>query len=309
MNKRFLIALAGAVVFGLLSIFLAQKYLEGQAKKIRDAEQTEVVMATTEIPLGTEINGQQIQIVRYPKNLLPPGAMIRAQEVQGRVAMVNIPLKTVILNEQLASPGSAPGMSGVTAPGLRSVSVRVDEASSVAGFVVPGAYVDVIAIMQPQLEGARPVSKVILQKVKVLAGGQRMETKSDGKPAQYNTVTLEVTPAQAEKLKLAESEGRLQLSIRNTTDQLVEKTPGATRRDVLADIALEQRALEGTRNYSGAAKPGATPPPFSFNINYPQGQQQQQQQPQQIPVKKVGPIGPTIELIQGSKRERIEMMP
>lgn len=305
MNKRFLIALAGAIVFGLLSIFLAQKYLEGRAKQIRDAEETEVVIATADIPLGTQINNQQIQTVRYPIRLLPAGAMVKAQEVQGRVTMVNVPAKTVILNEQLAGIGSAPGMSGITAPGLRSVSVRVDEASSVAGFVMPGAYVDVIAIMQPQAEGARPVSKVILQKVKVLAGGQQMQTKTDGKAALVNTVTLEVTPPQAEKLKLAESEGRLQLSIRNATDQLVEKTPGATRRDVLADIALEQRALEGTRNYGGGAKPGATPPPFNFNINYPQGQQQQQQQ---MPVKRV-PLGPTIELIQGSKRERIEMMP
>lgn len=129
-----------------------------------------------------------------------------------------------------------------------------------AGFVAPETYVDVIAIMQPQLDGAKAVSKVILQKVKVLAGGQKMETKSDGKAALVNTVTLEVTPAQAEKLKLAEAEGRLQLSIRNGIDQIIEKTPGATKRDVINDIALENRAREGTRDgMGGPARAGQAP--------------------------------------------------
>jgi Flp pilus assembly protein CpaB len=162
----------------------------------------------------------------------------------------------------------------------------------------------VIAIMQPQLDGAKSVSKVILQKVKVLAGGQRMETKSDGKAALVNTVTLEVTPAQAEKLKLAEAEGRLQLSIRNGTDQIIEKTPGATRRDVLNDIALENRAREGTRDgFGGSARPMQSPPPFNINLNQPGG-------PVTTPptVKVIRPEK-SIELIEGSKRSRVEMVP
>jgi hypothetical protein len=117
-------------------------------------------------------------------------------------------------------------------------------------------------------------------------------------------MTLEVTPSQAEKLKLAEAEGRLQLSIRNATDQIIEKTPGATRRDVINDIALEQRALEGTRNnYGGGARPGPTPPAWTINVNNPNAPTQT------VPVKKVGPIGPSIERIEGAKRSRIEMIP
>jgi Flp pilus assembly protein CpaB len=162
--------------------------------------------------------------------------------------------------------------------------------------------VDVIAIMQPQLEGAKPVSKVILQKVKVLATGQKNETKSDGKAALVNTVTLETTPAQAEKLKLAEAEGRLQLSIRNTTDQIVEKTPGATKRDVLNDVALEVRAREGTRD-GGGARPSATPPTINMNI---QGLNPPATTP---PTVRVISRERSIELIEGSKRTRVEMVP
>lgn len=304
MNRRFLLALAGAVFFGLLSIYAANIYLKNQADRVRSEQETNVVIATTDIPIGTQINEQQIQVVRYPKNLLPEKAMVDKKEVLGRVSVTDISAKTPIIDRQLSSPGAQPGLSGVTPSGMRAVSVRVDEASSVGGFVAPGTYVDVIAILQPQIDGAKQVSKVILQKVRVLAGGQQMQTKADGKPALVNTVTLEVTPAQAEKLKLAEAEGRLQLSIRNATDQIIEKTPGATRRDVINDMALEQRALEGTRNlYGGAPKAGPTPPPLNFYING------QNQGGQATPVKKVGPIGPTIELIKGSERTRIEMVP
>jgi len=145
-----------------------------------------------------------------------------------------------------------------------------------------------------------------LQKVRVLAGGQKYENTKDGKAALVNTVTLELSPAQAEKVKLAEAEGRLQLSIRNATDQEMPKTPGATKRDVLDDIALERRALEGTRQAAGGIRPAAgTPPPFPPINIYGNQPQQQIQTPQG---KKVN-LEKTIELIEGSKRSRVEMVP
>jgi pilus assembly protein CpaB len=302
MNRRFLLALAGAIFFGLLAIMAAKSYLSSRVSKEIEQNQTNVIFAKTEIARGTKIGPEHVFVERYPTKLLPEGAMFKKDEVIGRVAFLDVPAKTLILEKQLAGLGAQPGMSGITAPGMRSVSVRVDEASSVAGFVTPETYVDVIAIMQPQLEGAKPVSKVILQKVKVLATGQKNETKSDGKAALVNTVTLETTPAQAEKLKLAEAEGRLQLSIRNTTDQIVEKTPGATKRDVLNDVALEIRAREGTRD-GGGARPSATPPTINMNIH---GLNPPATTP---PTVRVISRERSIELIEGSKRTRVEMVP
>lgn len=305
MNRRFLIALAGAVVFGLLAIYLAQIYVQNRVTREIAEQKTGVVMATADIPLGTEINAQQVAVVKVDRGLVPEGALLKKEEVVGRVTTADIPAKTVLMGRQLAGIGAQPGLAGIITEGMRSVSVRVDEASGVAGFIAPGTYVDVIAIMAPQLEGAKPVSKVILQKVRVLAGGQKMENTKDGKPALVNTVTLELTPEQAEKIKLAEAEGRLQLSIRNATDQDIPKTPGATKRDVLDDIALERRALEGTRNGAGAGpRPGPTIQPWNINLNYPNNQQQ----PQGPPVKRVN-LEKTIELIEGSKRTRVEMVP
>jgi pilus assembly protein CpaB len=303
MNRRFLLALAGAIFFGLLAILAAKSYLSARVSQQIAQTETNVIIAKTGIARGDKIGPEHIVVERYPRRLLPEGAILKKEEVIGRVAYADISAKTVILDKQLAGLGAQPGLSGITSPGMRSVSVRVDEASGVAGFVAPETYVDVIAIMQPQLDGAKPVSKVILQKVKVLAGGQKMETKSDGKAALVNTVTLEVTPAQAEKLKLAEAEGRLQLSIRNGIDQIIEKTPGATKRDVLNDVALENRAREGTRdNGGGYSKPAQAPPPITFNMN-------PNQQPAAPPTVRIVPREKTIELIEGAKRTRIEMAP
>ncbi|MBK8314949.1 MAG: Flp pilus assembly protein CpaB [Acidobacteria bacterium] len=231
MNRRFLLALAGAVFFGLLSIYAAQIYLKNRVNQERSEQETNVVIASTDIPLGTQINEQQVQVVRYPKSLLPEKAMGRKEEVIGRVSIADISARTPIIDRQLAGIGAQPGLSGVTPSGMRAVAVRVDEASSVAGFVAPGTYVDVIAIPQRQTDGARQVSKEILRKVRVRAGGQQMQTKADGKSALVNTVTLEETLSQAEQLKPAQAEGRLQLSIRNATDQIIERPlapPGVT---------------------------------------------------------------------------------
>ncbi len=303
MNRRFLLALAGAVFFGLLAIMAAKNYLSSRVSQEIAQTETNVVIAKTEIPRGTKIGPEHIIVERYPKRLLPEGAMVKKDEVIGRVAYLDIASRTLILDRQLAGLGAQPGLSGITSPGMRSVSVRVDEASGVAGFIAPETYVDVIAIMQPQLDGAKPVSKVILQKVKVLAGGQKMETKSDGKPALVNTVTLEVTPAQAEKLKLAEAEGRLQLSIRNGIDQIIEKTPGATKRDVLNDMALENRAREGSRDAFGApARASQAPPPITLNLN-------QNQPATTPPTVRIISREKSIELIEGSKRTRVEVVP
>ena len=316
MNKRFLLALAGAVFFGLVSIYAAKIYLEKRVDIAKQKEETDLVIAVTDIPLGTKIEPQHIMVVRYQNELVPNQAMVQENEVLGRVTISDVSAKTPVLSRHLAGLGAQPGLSGVTPAGMRAVSVRVDEASSVGGFVAPGTYVDVIAIMQPQLDGAHQVSKVILQKVRVLAGGQQMKNSAEGKPSLVNTVTLEVTPAQAEKLKLAEAEGRLQLSIRNATDLVIETTPGATRRDVLNDASLEQRASIGVRGGGGGGfrQPASMPVPPAWNIG---ATLPAAAPPATAPAaagaapaaKRAAPPTPTVELIEGAKRSRVVIVP
>ncbi|MBI1765739.1 MAG: Flp pilus assembly protein CpaB [Acidobacteria bacterium] len=297
MDRRFWIAVIGALCFGLLLTQAVRRYLQTSIQARSAEELTEVVVALSDIPLGSEINPQQIGLAKYPKSLLSPESVFERHAVVHRVALTEIPALTPVLKRQLAALGTPVGLSGLLKPGLRAVAVRVDETSGNSESTKTndylGSYVDVIAIMPPPLENAKPVSKVILQNIRVLAGGDVAQTR---KTVWGKVVWLEVTPSQAEKLKLAEAEGRLQLSIRNATDRLVETTPGATRRDVLADAALEARAANdllrkpaGLRPLSQRhTLPAATPAPAASDSGTP-GEKK----------------GPSIELIEGRKRTRV----
>jgi pilus assembly protein CpaB len=297
MNKRFVIALVGAAVFGLLAILVAQNYLQQQIREKAQQDVTQVVIATADIPIGTTIAAQQVRTENYPRSLIPEGALTKTEAVVERVAITDIAAKTPILARYLAAPGSPPGPAGQLQPGMRAVSVRVDEASSVAGFALAGNYVDVIVIIQPPVPDAKPVAKTILQNIKVLANGQQTQTRADGKPMLSNTVTLEVTPAQAERIKLAESEGKLQLAIRNSTDRLIGSTPGYTKTEVLDDPGLIARSTGGA--HREAPPPRATPtiPPL-------QVVRAASASPTPIPRQLV-----TVELIEGSKRSKLEYAP
>lgn len=299
MDKRFWLAVAGALCCGLLLTRATQHYLQTSLNQRSAEELTEVVVALADIPLGSEIRAEQVKLVKYPKTLISPESVFDEQTVVRRVAVSEIPALTPVLSRQLAAPGTPIGLSGLLKPGLRAVAVRVDETNGNVELNeerdYAGSVVDVIAILVPPVENAKPVSKVILQNIRVLAGGNGTQTR---KTVWGKIVWLEVTPAQAEKLKLAEAEGRLQLSIRNASDRLVEATPGATRRDVLADAALEERAaLEPARKSSAlrTSPPRLTLPKATSTPDTPAG------------VPPVEKNGPSVELIEGRKRTRVEI--
>lgn len=299
MDRRFWMAVVGALCCGLLLTQAVRQYLQTSLAKRSAEELTEVVVALSDISLGSEISPEQVGLVKYPKSLISSESVFDKQTVVRRVAVAEIPALTPVLNRHLAAPGTPLGLSGLLKPGLRAVAVRVDETSGNIELNetsnYSGSYVDVIAIMPPPLENAKPVSKMILQNIRVLAGGNAAQTR---KTVWGKVVWLEVTPAQAEKLKLAEAEGRLQLSIRNATDRLVETTPGATRRDVLADAALEERAA------SDPPRKAATLRPAPPRLTLPKVTSTPVAPGTAPPGDK---NGPSVELIEGRKRTRVEI--
>ena len=110
---------------------------------------------------------------------------------------------------------------------MRAVSVRVNEVIGVAGYVLPGTRVDVVATASPTDAHADTTSKVVLSNVQVLTAGTRMEQDQEkGKPMQVTVVTLLVNPEQSERLALASTEGKIQLALRNPLDQGAPETPG-----------------------------------------------------------------------------------
>jgi pilus assembly protein CpaB len=150
--------------------------------------------------------------------------------------VVNIAAREPITESRLAPEGTAAGLSAVIPEGYRAMTVKVDDAAGISGFIMPGAFVDVVVVIDPR-EGSGmqdPISKIVLQNIKVLANGQNIDKPENQREANsVKAVTLQVTPEQAEKLALASNEGKLQLVMRNQIDQGDEQTKGVNKRELI----------------------------------------------------------------------------
>src|SRR5215475_8486232 len=160
-NKRLIIALAGAVICGLLGVLLITRYLSQVEAFTKDLGN--VVVAKQEISLGSKITKEQVALAQIPNGSVPEGAFIKIDDVVGRVAVQSIGVRETITTMKLAPAGTGGGLSAVIPEGYRAVTVRVDEVVGISGFVMPGSYVDVVAVVTPQnqagSEAAGPISK------------------------------------------------------------------------------------------------------------------------------------------------------
>jgi pilus assembly protein CpaB len=233
-NKRFLVVLTGALVFGLLTAVSVSRYLS--SAQAYNKNLNTVVVAKVAIPVGTKIIEDQIGVVQLPKESVPDGTFQTVDKLIGRVAVMNIAPREPVTDAKLAPEGTAGGLSAVIPEGYRAMTVKVDEVVGISGFIQPGALVDIVVVIDPAdaREGQGPVSKIVLQNIKVLANGQNIDQpKNEREVTTVRAVTLQVTPEQAEKLALSATEGKLQLVMRNSTDQDNEVTPGVNKRGLL----------------------------------------------------------------------------
>lgn len=245
-NKALVFVLIGAVFFGLIAAVSVSRFLSNtQANNLNP-----IVVAKVEIPLGAKIIAEQLTTVRVPRNATPEGTFDALDKVIGRITVTRIAAREPVTNFRLAAEGATAGLSAIVPEGYRAMTVKVDDESGLSGFLNPGAIVDVLAIINPSGSGTGdPISKIVLQNIKVLANGENMDEPKDRREAsKVRTVTLQVTPEQAEKLALASADGRLRLALRNSIDQGDQQTPGASRRTLLTG----ERALP-------APEPGAPP--------------------------------------------------
>ncbi len=278
-NKRFFVVLAGALIFGLLAAVSVSRYLSNAQAFSRDM--TTVAVAKVAIPIGTKIIPEQVMMVQFSKESTPDGAFNSPDKLAGRVAVMNIAAREPITETRLAPEGTAGGLSAVIPEGYRAMTVKVDDVVGISGFIMPGTLVDVVVVIHPDDNSAAqgPISKIVLQNIKVLANGQNIDQPENQRDANtVKAVTLQVTPEQAEKLALASSEGRLQLVMRNSIDQGDEQTTGINKRTLLggdhATPAPEPGSLKSEQPKSESrpvtrrvtpvpseAKPATPPPP------------------------------------------------
>jgi pilus assembly protein CpaB len=300
-NKRLILALAGAIVCGLLAVMLVTRYISTLQTFQKDLN--DVVVAKAEIPLGAKIVAEQLSLAPMPNGSAPDGVFRKLDEVVGRVAVTPIGLREPITKLKLAPDGVGGGLSAVIPEGYRAMTVKVDNIIGVSGFVMPGSYVDVVAVIVPVTQGTSqgPISKIVLQSIKVLASGQKIDSPQDQRqPADVGAVTLLVTPEQAEKLVLAANEGKLQLVMRNYGDQEDTKTPGANKQTLLNGEAIA-REPEAPSQKTAEGKPAASTRPRPKRASHvAQNVEKPAKQDPPPPVSKN-----SIELIEGAKRREV----
>ena len=263
-NKRFLVVLAGALVFGLLAAVSISRYLSSAQAYTKNLNT--VVVAKVSIPLGTKIIAEQVETVQVPQGTTPDGTFESVDKLVGRVAVVNIAPRETITDPKLAPEGTAGGLSAVIPEGYRAMTVKVDDAAGISGFIQPGAVVDVVVVINPPDKATNqdPISKIVLQNIKVLANGQNIDQPKDQREANsVKAVTLQVTPEQAEKLALATNEGKLQLVMRNQIDQGDSQTTGIDKRGLLtgerAMPVPDPGALKSEQPKTETTKPSPAP--------------------------------------------------
>ncbi|MDN2695311.1 Flp pilus assembly protein CpaB [Janthinobacterium sp. SUN073] len=232
-NARALTMMAFAVILAFVAVIVAARWINAQAS----GNTNKVAVALLDISLGARISPEMVRMVDWPANALPPGAINDPKLLDARVTRTSIQHGEPIMESKLAPPGTQGGLSAVVGEGKRAMTVRVNDVVGVAGFALPGNYVDILVNTQDEMaknaSGRDPsISKIVLERILVLAIAQE-SNRDDTKPKVVNAVTLELTPDQAEKLDLARSVGTLSLVLRNQIEDKPVNTEGATKTSLL----------------------------------------------------------------------------
>lgn len=219
-----------ALVFGATATFMALGWMKKQSQRQVQApivKMSPVVVAAKDIEVATAMRADQLSVVQWPQDRTPKGGFARVEDVAGRVAVLSMGAGEPILEPKLAPQGTPAGMTALVNPGKRAMTVKVDEASGVAGFVIPNNRVDVVVSINRGEFSKDPFARVVLENLRVLGAGQRIiEKQPDGKPQVVPTVTLEVNPVEGERLALASQEGHLSLVLRSQKDEAPVVTKG-----------------------------------------------------------------------------------
>jgi len=232
-NQRALIVMAIAVVLALAAVALAGRWLLSQPSN----NAGHIVVASTDINLGQRLTPDMLKLAEWPAANVPKNAFTDAAKLNGRVLKTSMLAGEALSEAKLAPAGTMGGLSALISEGKRAITVRVNDVVGVAGFALPGNFVDIIVSTQKDLVGEgspreQSISKIVLERILVLAVAQEVN-RDETKPRVVNAVTLEVTPAQAETLDLARSVGTLSLALRNQVDPDSAETAGATKLTLL----------------------------------------------------------------------------
>jgi pilus assembly protein CpaB len=229
MDKRFLTVLGMSVMLALVvsGIFYQITVRANPSSRKDRGETKDLVVANTDMPVGSTIKPADLHVVKWPADNYPKGGFGKIEDVVDRAVVSNVLAEEALVAGRVSEKNAGVGLSSVIPTGMRAVSVRVNDVIGVSGFLFPGTRVDVLVTgMPPNSEAAGRMTTTVLQNILVISAGTKIQPDQRGQPENVPVVTLLVTPEQAETLTLATREGQIQLVLRNPTDDKVQKPSG-----------------------------------------------------------------------------------
>jgi pilus assembly protein CpaB len=246
------IGLGGTFAFG------TYQYIQNIPAKEITLPTNPVVVAAHDLALGAALKREDLRVIAWPADAVPAGAFADPQQLLERGLIQPVAQNEAILPSKLAPTEAGAGLPPVIPEGMRALSVRVNDVIGVAGYVLPGTRVDVIATVSPTQQQTDMTSKVVLTNVLVLAAGTRIEQDAEQKPISVSVVTLLVDPVEAERLTLASTEGKIQLALRHPLDKTSPVTPGI-RPAALVGLNAGARPLAPRAPRAAAPAPAPAP--------------------------------------------------
>jgi pilus assembly protein CpaB len=227
MDRRFMTVLGVSLVFALVvsAVFYQMTARSSTAKRVEPTDQKDLVITTRPLGVGVMLKPADIKIVKVATAGFPKGAFSKVEDVLDRPVISNMLLEEPVLEGRLAAKGSGLGLAPTIPVGMRAVTVRVNDIASVAGFVLPGMRVDVLVTGHPPTADL-DMTTTVLQNMLILSAGTTIQPDARGQAIQAPSVTILATPSQAELLTLAGNDAKIQLVLRNSSDDSTEKTSG-----------------------------------------------------------------------------------
>jgi pilus assembly protein CpaB len=261
--NRALIGIAAGVVLGLIAgTFVYTEFKKALA--VKPVVASYLVVAATPLPLGTRLQPQHLRLIPWPAGEPLRDGFTRIEDCVDRALVAAAVENEPILESRLAPKEAGAGLPAIIPEGMRALSVAVNDVVAVAGFVVPGTTVDVL-VTGSVAGGNSSITRTILENVRVLAAGQKIEQDKDGKPQTVPVITLLVTPEEANKLAMASTQGKIQLSLRNTMDTKRADPPPVLQ------VNLFGGAPPAPRSTHARTQPGTAPPPSTFAVEVIRG--------------------------------------
>ena len=260
MRPNSILILVIAIVMGGVAAFLARSWLLSRTQVT--ANTTTIVVASKQVPYGTQLSQDNVQEIPWAANVMPDGSFPSKETLfkQGsRITLATFQQNEPILNSKITGPGERASLSTLLDKDRRAITIRVDDVRGVAGFILPGDRVDVVLIRsESDSGGRRDYSDLLLQDVKVIAVDQ-LASEQKNSPTVAKAVTLEVTPQQAQKISLASDVGHLSLILRKAGDSNVVVNQRVTTSD-LSEAAAERRVPVPATVAEAPAREAPPPP-------------------------------------------------